>query len=141
MIPVVAVALCRKQGDKAQVLMQQRLLSRQHGGLWEFPGGKIDPGESASAAALRELAEELGIALDPADLAPISFAQGPQGGVLILLYACWRWNGEPALLDAAAMQWVDLDAIPALAMPPLDYPLADALIDALTKALPQHQQI
>jgi 8-oxo-dGTP diphosphatase len=137
MIPVVAVALCRKQGDKTQVLMQQRPPSRQHGGLWEFPGGKIDPGESAAAAALRELAEELGVTLDPTTLAPISFAQGPQGGVLILLYACWRWTGEPQLLDAAAMQWVDLDAIPALAMPPLDYPLAHAL----TNALAQHQQI
>jgi len=129
MIPVVAVALCQKQGNATQVLMQQRAAGRQHGGLWEFPGGKVDLGETAAAAAVRELAEELGLGIAAQDLHPITFAAEPHGGqgVTILLYACWRWSGDPVLLDAQAMQWVDVDAVPTLAMPPLDYPLAAAL--------------
>jgi 8-oxo-dGTP diphosphatase len=113
--------------------MQQRLPGGAHGGLWEFPGGKREAGESPEQTAARELAEELGVAIEPLDLAPISFASGPTAGsdspgtLVILLFACRRWTGCPRPRAAAQIAWHDLAAVPALAMPPLDYPLARAL--------------
>ena len=74
-IPVVAVALIDPAG---QVLMQQRRCGADHGGLWEFPGGKVEPGETLESALCREIAEELGITLDPAALVPLSFATSPE---------------------------------------------------------------
>ncbi|MCK9542523.1 MAG: (deoxy)nucleoside triphosphate pyrophosphohydrolase [Novosphingobium sp.] len=111
--------------------MQQRRADRAHGGLWEFPGGKVEAGESPESAAVREIKEELGVAIEPGDLSPMGFASGHgQGGdspVVILLYSCRLWRGEPQALDAAAIAWCDLDAVGALAMPPLDYPLWQSL--------------
>lgn len=132
---VVAVALIDKQG---RVLMQQRDFAAAHGGLWEFPGGKVDPGESPEDAAVRELAEELGIVLTVDALEPVTFASGwtvaaEQGGkgpvrpLVILLYACRSWNGTPQALEAADLAWTAPQKIADLSMPPLDYPLARAL--------------
>ena len=124
---VVAVALL---GADGRVLMQRRRAERQHGGLWEFPGGKVEPGESLTAAATREIAEELGVHLRAEALEPVGFASpaAPDSvGPVILLYACTQWDGEPVCLDAEEIGWFASDALPALAMPPLDYPLAQAL--------------
>jgi 8-oxo-dGTP pyrophosphatase MutT (NUDIX family) len=71
---VVAGALVRGEGAEARLLLQQRPLGKHHGGLWEFPGGKVEPGETPAEALARELAEELGIAVDPADCVPLTFA-------------------------------------------------------------------
>ena len=124
---VVAVALLAG----GRVLMQQRPVGKQHGGLWEFPGGKVEKGEGPRAAAVRELAEELGVAIAPGDLAEVGFAahEPGEGGrpLVILLYACQRWQGEPQALEAAAFGWFAPGAVGDLAMPPLDYPLARAL--------------
>lgn len=130
-ILVVAVALIDGSG---RVLLQRRRADRAHGGLWEFPGGKVEPGESLEWTALREIEEELGVILDPAALAPLSFASdprlppAPRAPHVILLYTCRRWTGQPECRDAAEIGWFAPSAIPGLAMPPLDYPLADALI-------------
>jgi 8-oxo-dGTP diphosphatase len=95
LFPVVAAALVDAQG---RVLVQQRPPGKQMAGLWEFPGGKLESGETPEAALVRELAEELGIAVDPADLAPLTFASEPLGGkhLLLLLYLCRAWTGAPA---------------------------------------------
>jgi len=125
---VVAVALLDADG---RVLMQQRLADAAHGGLWEFPGGKLEPGESPEHAAVRELEEELGVTLDPADCEPVSFAPGvTQAGMrplVILLFACRRWAGTPIPQAAAQIAWCEPGRLAELAMPPLDYPLGRAL--------------
>jgi len=132
MVPVVAVALWRSDGaGGGQVLMQRRAAAREHGGLREFPGGKVEAEERAAAAAVREMAEELGVTIALEALEPVGFAeQGPEQGrgIVILLYRCLAWIGEPSALDAEAIAWVPVAGIEALAMPPLDYPLARALL-------------
>jgi 8-oxo-dGTP diphosphatase len=133
MIPVVAVALLTPDG---RVLMQQRRPDRAFGGLWEFPGGKIECGESPESALLREVSEELGIALEAAALEPLCFASdrrlppGDRQPHVILLYTCREWHGVPQCLDAAALRWFAPSELNRLPMPPLDVPLAEALIRA-----------
>lgn len=131
---VVAVALLREDGF---VLMQRRPEGKQHGGLWEFPGGKIEPGEGAADAARREMAEELGVMLEGAALMPVSFAESaaPDSAgvadsrrVLLLLYAARVWQGEPTGLEDQPFAWVAPQDLPALAMPPLDVPLVRDLL-------------
>lgn len=119
---VVAAALVAPDGS---VCLQRRPLEKAHGGLWEFPGGKVEGGETPEAALIREIAEELGVGLASADLVPAGFASG--GGIVILLYACRAWHGTATCLEAEALGWFQPSQIPALAMPPLDYPLADQL--------------
>jgi 8-oxo-dGTP diphosphatase len=130
MVAVVAVALLRQDGC---VLMQQRRLQAEHGGLWEFPGGKVEPGETLTEALRREIAEELGLALATEHLEPFSFASLPGSPYVILLYTCSNWSGEPACLDGEAMGWFAPRALNALAMPPLDVPLARALENHLAR--------
>jgi len=133
-VPVVAVALIRPDG---QVLMQKRRRGAEHSGLWEFPGGKVECGETPESALIREIDEELGIRLDVAALAPVGFASDPaqppaaRQPHVILLYSCRHWHGEPACLDAEAIGWFALDALKQLAMPPLDIPLAAALKNSI----------
>jgi 8-oxo-dGTP diphosphatase len=126
---VVAAALVDGEG---RVLLQQRLPDRAMAGLWEFPGGKVEPGERPETALIRELEEELGIAVECACLAPAAFASADNDGrhMLLLLYICRKWQGAPRPLDAAALQWVRPAAMFALAMPPADRPLI-GLLDAL----------
>jgi 8-oxo-dGTP diphosphatase len=134
---VSAVALIDRSGH---ILLQRRPEKGVHGGLWEFPGGKIEPGESPEAAAIREIFEELGLILAETDLVPLTFAggaaaQGTGGGALvILLYTCRVWSGLPQSHSADALGWFAPDAIASLAMPPLDYPLAAALARSLGQA-------
>lgn len=134
---VVAVALT---GADGRILMQQRHFAAEHGGLWEFPGGKVEPGETPEHAAARELAEELGVGIEPAALRPVGFASGESAGkdgaprsLVILLYACSEWQNTPQPLDAEAIAWHAPEAIRDLDMPPLDYPLAEALCGFLAR--------
>jgi 8-oxo-dGTP diphosphatase len=126
---VVAAALVDGEG---RVLLQQRLPDRSMAGLWEFPGGKLEPGERPEAALIRELEEELGISTDAACLAPAAFASADNAGrhMLLLLYICRQWRGVPRPLDAAALKWVRPAQMFALDMPPADKPLI-GLLDAL----------
>jgi 8-oxo-dGTP diphosphatase len=132
MIPVVAVALVDGGG---RILLQQRRFGGTHGGLWEFPGGKIEDGETPEGALVREVAEELGIAIAVPDLVPVTFASDlrteGREPYLILLYLCRSWSGEPRCLDGEAIAWFAPDALSDLATPPLDRPLATALTAAI----------
>ncbi len=123
---VVAVALI--DSDR-QVLLQQRAPGRSMAGLWEFPGGKVEDGETPEAALVREIEEELGIVLDQAALVPSCFASAALGDrhMILLLYSCREWRGEPAPLDAAALRWVTLAEMRYLPMPPADEPLIPQL--------------
>ncbi len=123
---VVAAALV---DDAGGVLVQRRAPGRAMAGLWEFPGGKVEPGERPEEALARELAEELGIAVDEAALTPACFASAPLGErhMILLLYICRAWRGDPRPLDASALQWVRPADMRALAMPPADEPLIGLL--------------
>ncbi len=123
---VVAVALIDGDG---RCLMQQRPRDKRHGGLWEFPGGKVEPGEHPDAALVRELAEELAIDVAPDALVPVSFATDRP--VTMLLYRCAVWRGTPQPLAAAALRWDRPAALAALPMPPVDVPLLAALARTL----------
>jgi 8-oxo-dGTP diphosphatase len=125
---VSAVALVDADG---RVLVQQRA----HGalaGLWEFPGGKIEDGETPAIALIRELREELGIDVEAACLAPAAFASEPLGDrhLLLLLHVCRKWKGIPQPLEAAALKWVRPIELHALDMPAPDKPLI-GLLEAL----------
>jgi 8-oxo-dGTP diphosphatase len=124
---VVAAALINTDG---KVLVQKRAVDRSMAGLWEFPGGKIERNERPENALIRELNEELGITVSPDDLVPVSFASAPLGEkhLLLLLYICHKWLGEPVALDAEALQWSPIHALQSLDMPSADVPLVKALL-------------
>ena len=125
---VSAAALIDGDG---RVLVQQRAAGPL-AGLWEFPGGKIETGETPSAALIRELREELGIDVEAACLAPAAFASEPLGDrhLLLLLHVCRKWRGIPCPLEATALRWVRPVELFALPMPDPDRPLI-GLLEAL----------
>jgi 8-oxo-dGTP diphosphatase len=126
---VVAAALV---GPDGRVLLQQRAPGRAMASLWEFPGGKVEEGELPEHALARELEEELGIVVEAESLVPACFASAPVGDrhMVLLLYVCRAWQGEPRALDASALKWLRPGEMVAGEMPPADQPLI-ALLDAL----------
>ncbi|MES2441605.1 MAG: (deoxy)nucleoside triphosphate pyrophosphohydrolase [Pseudomonadota bacterium] len=123
---VVAAALVDAAG---RVLVQQRPPGKPMAGLWEFPGGKVEPGEAPEAALVRELAEELGVAVALESLVPAAFASEALGErhLVLLLYTVREWAGVPEAHHASALQWVTPGEMRGLAMPPADVPLVAAL--------------
>ena len=102
-------------------------------GLWEFPGGKVEAGERPEETLIRELKEELGIAVQEACLAPLTFASHsyPDFHLLMPLYVCRRWTGIPESREGQALKWVRAKALRDYPMPPADEPLIAPLIDLL----------
>lgn len=130
LVLVVAVALVDPDG---RVLLAQRPEGKDMAGLWEFPGGKVEPGESPEAALTRELLEELGIETWASCLAPLSFASHAYGAfhLLMPLYVCRKWKGEPSRREHAALRWVRPRDMGGYPMPPADLPLLPVLRDLL----------
>jgi 8-oxo-dGTP diphosphatase len=127
---VVAVALIDVDG---RVLIAKRPEGKTLAGLWEFPGGKVEPGERPEAALIRELSEELGIEVSESCLAPFVFASHAYDSfhLLMPLYLCRRWNGVVAAREHDALAWVRPDRLSDYPMPPADEPLVAWLRDLL----------
>ena len=127
---VVAVALIDADD---RVLIAQRPEGKALAGLWEFPGGKIDQGERPEAALIRELAEELGITVKEACLAPLTFASYayPEFHLLMPLYVCRRWEGFVQSREGQALKWVRAKDLREYPMPPADEPLIPPLVELL----------
>jgi 8-oxo-dGTP diphosphatase len=125
---VVAGALMRADG---RWLMHRRQEGKQHAGLWEFPGGKVEAHEMPMESLCRELREELGIRCDPAACIPVAFAETAPAvdpvPIVILLYTVVRWTGEPAALEGGEIGWFTPQEVSALAKPPLDVLLSEHL--------------
>lgn len=123
---VVAAALIDGDG---RILLAQRPEGKALAGLWEFPGGKVSPGETPEAALVRELQEELGISVRPSCLAPFAFASHtyPQFHLMMPLYLCRVWEGEPHGKEGQALAWVRPQRLHDYPMPPADVPLVAQL--------------
>jgi len=130
LLVVVAAALVDADG---RVLIAQRPKGKHLAKLWEFPGGKIDAGERPEDALIRELREELGIAVKAACLAPLTFASHAYDDfhLLMPLYVCRRWEGFVQPLEGQALKWVRAKDLRAYPMPPADAPLIPHLVDLL----------
>lgn len=127
---VSAVALIDVDG---RILLTQRPEGKPMAGLWEFPGGKVEPGETPEAALIRELQEELGINTWASCLAPLTFASHsyPDFHLLMPLFACRKWEGIVQGCEGQALKWVRAADLRSYPMPPADIPLISILRDWL----------
>lgn len=127
-IPVVAAAIRDREG---RVLLQQALPGKRHAGQWEFPGGKVESGETPRFALCREVLEELGLTLVEASLAPSGFAEEAPGegrpGIVLFLYTCTAWHGAPEGREGQQWGWFPLDEAARLDLPPMDRALLEEL--------------
>jgi len=130
---LVFVAACALVDVDGRVLVAQRPPGKDMAGLWEFPGGKVDDGETPEAALIRELREELGIDTAESCLAPLTFASHRYEAfhLFMPLYVCRRWKGIPRPLEGQVLKWVRAEALRSLDMPAADRPLIPALTDLL----------
>lgn len=130
---LVLVVACALVDPDGRVLIAQRPEGKSLAGLWEFPGGKVEAGERPEQTLIRELAEELGVAVEEPCLAPLTFASHPYDDfhLLMPLYVCRRWNGTVTGREGQALRWVKADRLRDFPMPPADEPLIAHLVDLL----------
>lgn len=130
---LVLVAACALVDTDGRVLISKRPQGKSMAGLWEFPGGKVEEGETPETALIRELREELGIDVTQACLAPLTFASHAYETfhLLMPLYVCRRWNGIARPLEGQELAWVKPGRLANYDMPPADAPLIAHLFDAL----------
>ena len=126
----VVAAVVERDG---RLLLCRRPAGKAMAGLWEFPGGKIGPGETPEACLVRELREELGLDVAASCLAPLTFASHryPEFHLLMPLYVCRVWEGLPEAREGQALRWLRPRAMADLPMPPADRPLVAFLRDFL----------
>ncbi len=129
---VVAAALVREDGA---IFLQKRPEGKALAGLWEYPGGKMEPSETPESALIRELAEEIGVNVDASDMVPITFASQPVAGkhMILLLYALSRWSSEPIAQEGQETGWFTLSELADLPMPPADLPFIAPLAEYLAR--------
>ena len=132
-LPLVLVSAVALVDADGRVLLAQRPAGKPLAGLWEFPGGKVKPGETPETALIRELAEELGIDVAASCLAPFTFASYsyPDFHLLMPLYLCRKWSGIPIAREGQRLAWVRPARLPDYPMPPADPPLVAMLRDLL----------
>jgi 8-oxo-dGTP diphosphatase len=132
-VALVTVAACALVDADGRVLLAQRPEGKPMAGLWEFPGGKLEPGETPEETLIRELNEELGITVRQACLAPLTFASHAyeRFHLLMPLYICRRWVGIVQPLEGQALKWAEPKRLRDYPMPPADEPLIPMLIDLL----------
>ncbi|MEM1397847.1 MAG: (deoxy)nucleoside triphosphate pyrophosphohydrolase [Pseudomonadota bacterium] len=133
MTKVLLVAACAMIDGDGRVLIAQRPEGKEHSGLWEFPGGKVEDGETPEDALIRELKEELGVNVTASCLAPFAFASEPldQVHLLMPLYLCRKWAGIPSPIVAQRLKWVAAHKMISFDFVPADRPLAAQLRDYL----------
>ena len=132
-VKLVLVAACALIDPDGRVLIAQRPQGKSMAGLWEFPGGKVEPGERPETTLIRELKEELGIDVKEECLAPLTFASHlyPDFHLLMPLYVCRRWDGTLAPLEGQRLAWVRPNRLRDYPMPPADEPLISHLMGLL----------
>ena len=130
---LVLVAACALIDADNRVLIAQRPAGKPMAGLWEFPGGKVEPSERPEMCLIRELKEELGISVSEACLAPLTFASHayPEFDLLMPLYVCRRWEGTVIALEGQQLAWVRPNRLRDYEMPPADVPLISHLMGLL----------
>ena len=131
--PILLVVACALVDADRRVLIAQRPEDKNMGGLWEFPGGKVEPNESPEQAIIRELKEELNVDTKEACLAPLTFASFSyeKFHLLMPLYVCRKWQGTPVASEHSALKWVRPQRMRDYPMPPADEPLVAHLCDLL----------
>ncbi len=132
-LPVLLVAACALVDADGRVLIAQRPQGKSMAGLWEFPGGKVEPGETPEQSLIRELQEELGVTTKPACLAPLTFASHSyeEFHLLMPLFVCRRFEGWPTGREGQSLKWVRPRELRNFPMPPADEPLIPILVDLL----------
>ncbi|HUK09787.1 MAG TPA: (deoxy)nucleoside triphosphate pyrophosphohydrolase [Stellaceae bacterium] len=132
-LPVILVAAVALIDADGRVLLAQRPEGKAMAGLWEFPGGKVQPHETPESALIRELKEELGIDVAEACLAPLTFASHryERFHLLMPLYVCRRWDGIVSPREGQALKWVRAQRLGEYPMPPADKPLIPVLQELL----------
>jgi len=130
---IVLVTACALVDADNRILLAQRPHGKAMAGLWEFPGGKIEPRETPEAAIIRELREELGIEVASPCLAPLTFASHAYETfhLLMPLYICRKWKGFVTPREGQQLKWVRKQALRDYPMPPADEPLVAHILDAL----------
>ncbi len=127
--PVLLVVAAALFDEAGRILLAQRPEGKQLAGLWEFPGGKLEPGETPEAALVRELEEELSIRVNESTLEPLTFASFtyPTFHLLMPLYGCKKWSGSIQPREGQAIAWVETSRLRDYPAPPADLPLFDWL--------------